>query len=105
MIVAFDTSSLVGAALRPDSVPETALLTVTDRGALVVSREVVAEYRAVLCRPKFARALSAERRDAILELIEVTARRVQPTEEMTDCRDRKDNMYLGWQPPPARTCW
>ena len=59
-----------------------------------MSREVVAEYRAVLCRPKIARALSTERREAILELIEVTARRVQPTREITDCRDRKDNMYL-----------
>lgn len=94
MIVVFDTSSLVGAALRPDSVPETALLTAIDRGALVVSREVVAEYRAVPCRPKFARALSAERREAIPELIEVTARRVQPMEEIADCRDPKDNMYL-----------
>jgi len=56
LIVVFDTSSLVGAALRPHSVPETALLTAIDRGALVVSRDVVAEYRTVLSRSKFARA-------------------------------------------------
>jgi uncharacterized protein len=74
LIVVFDASSLVGAALRPDSVPEAALLTAIDRGALIISREVAAEYRAVLCRPKFARALSVERREAVLELIEVTAR-------------------------------
>jgi hypothetical protein len=94
LIVVFDASSLVGAALRPGSVPETALLTAIDRGTLAVSREVVDEYRAVLRRPKFARALSAARREAILELIEVVARRVQPVERVTDCRDRKDNMYL-----------
>jgi uncharacterized protein len=94
LIVVFDASSLVGAALRPESVPEVALLTVIDCGTLVVSGEVVAEYRAVLRRPKFARALSAERREAILELIEVVARRVQPAEQIFDCRDPKDNMYL-----------
>lgn len=44
--------------------------------------------------PKFARALSAERREAILELVEVVARRVQPPEQVRDCRDPKDNMYL-----------
>jgi hypothetical protein len=94
LIVVFDASSLVGAALRPGSVPETALLTAVDRGTLAVSREVVDEYRAVLCRPKFAHALSAERREAIIELIEVVSQRVQPIERVTDCRDQKDNMYL-----------
>ena len=109
LIVVFDASSLVGAALRPGSVPETALLTAMDRGTLAVSREVVDEYRAVLCRPKFAQALSAERREAILELIEVVAQRVQPVERVTDCRDQKDNMYIAfilhWRPRPARRCW
>lgn len=94
MIVVFDTSSLVGVALRPNSVPEIALLRVIDQGILVVSQQVVEEYRAVLRRPKFARALSTERREAVLELIEVVAQRAQPLEQVTDCRDRKDNMYL-----------
>jgi len=94
LIVVFDASSLVGAALRTGGVPETALLTVIDQGTLVVSREVVAEYRAVLRRPKFGRALSAERRESILELIEIVARRVEPVELIADCRDPKDNMYL-----------
>ncbi len=94
MIVVFDASSLVGAALRTGGVPETALLTVIDQGTLVVSREVVAEYRAVLRRPKFARAISAERRERILEFIEVVARRVEPVEQVADCRDPDDNRYL-----------
>jgi putative PIN family toxin of toxin-antitoxin system len=94
LIVVFDASSLVDAALRIGGVPETALLTVIDQGTLVVSREVVAEYRAVLRRRKFARALSAERRESILEFIEVVARRVEPVELIADCRDPKDNMYL-----------
>ena len=74
--------------------PGAALLTAIERGTLVISREVVAEYRAVLRRPKFAGALSAERREAILELIEVVARRVEPKEQVKDCRDPKDNKYL-----------
>jgi putative PIN family toxin of toxin-antitoxin system len=94
LIVVFDASSLVGATLRLGSVPEAALLTAIDQGTLVVSREVVAEYRAVLRRSKFAQALSAERREGILELIEIVARRVQPVEPIADCRDKKDNMYL-----------
>jgi hypothetical protein len=94
VIVVFDASSLVGAVLRQGSLPDQALLEVVDRGTLVVSRDVIGEYRAVLRRPKFAGAVSLERREGVLELIEVLAQRVEPTETVDDCRDPKDNKYL-----------
>jgi uncharacterized protein len=65
LIVVLDASTLVGAALKPDSVPEQALLRIVRDYQLIVSDEVAAEYRAVLERPKFARSLPLERRERI----------------------------------------
>jgi uncharacterized protein len=67
---------------------------VLDKGRLFVSKPILAEYRQVLGRPKFAKALSVERRDQILGMIEVTAEYAEPAEGVTDCRDAKDNKYL-----------
>lgn len=48
----------------------------------------------VLARPKFAQALTADRRRDILELLAAAAVWVEPRETVTDCRDAKDNRYL-----------
>ena len=95
MIVVFDASSLVSAALKADSNPERALLrTVGTGNQLIVSAEVEAEYREVLSRPKFDRFVSAGRREAILDIAIAAAERVDPTEAVRECRDPKDDKYL-----------
>jgi uncharacterized protein len=94
LIVVLDASTLVGAALKPDSMPEQTLLRIVRDHQLIVSDEVAAEYRAVLERPKFARSVPTERRDRILALVDVAATFARATEAVGDCRDPKDNMYL-----------
>ena len=95
MIVVFDASSLVSAALKADSNPERALLrAITAPNRLIVSAEVEAEYREVLSRPKFDRFVSIGRRQSILDIAIMAAERVEPTEIVRECRDPKDDKYL-----------
>jgi len=53
--VVFDTSSLVGAALRLGSVPHRALAQALSAGDLCASAATLAELEQVLLRPKFDR--------------------------------------------------
>lgn len=95
MIVVFDASSLVSAALKADSNPERALLrAITAPNRLIVSAEVEAEYREVLSRPKFDRFVSIGRRQSILDIAIMAAERVEPTEIVRECRDPNDDKYL-----------
>jgi uncharacterized protein len=61
---------------------------------IALSPAVEAELRSVLARPKFAPHLTAEDREEILALVTDAAVRFEPNLAVTDCRDRKDNMYL-----------
>jgi hypothetical protein len=95
LIVVLDASTLVSAALKPDSVPEQALLRVMgtpDR--LILSREVEGEYREVLRRPKFDRYVSLVRRERILDIVVVAAEWIEPVQTVRECRDPKDDKYL-----------
>lgn len=92
--VVFDASSLVGALLKADSIPERALLLARSREAICLSPAVEAEIRAVFSRPKFRKHLAAGRGERILDLVTAAAITVTPTEAVTDCRDAKDNKYL-----------
>lgn len=95
MIVVFDASTFVSAALKANSLPERALLrAVTTPNRLLLSREVEGEYREVIFRPKFDRFVSAGRRQQILDIAIVAAERVEPTVVVRECRDPKDDKYL-----------
>jgi uncharacterized protein len=85
---------LVGAAIKPDSVPERALLRARTENLIALSALVEAEIMEVLHRPRLARAMSAERRDRVLSLLRDAAVRFEPAIRITDCRDAKDNIYL-----------
>jgi uncharacterized protein len=85
---------LVGAAIKPDSVPERALLRARTEDLIALSALVEAEIMEVLHRPRLARAMSAERRDRVLSLLRDAAVRFEPAIRITDCRDAKDNIYL-----------
>jgi putative PIN family toxin of toxin-antitoxin system len=95
LIVVFDASTFVSAALKPDSLPERALLrAVRDPDHLIISQAVEDEYREVILRPKFDRFVSVERRLRILDIILVASERVQPTDMVRECLDPKDDKYL-----------
>ena len=92
--VVFDASSIVGALLKRDSVPERALLLARTHDTIYLSRAVEAEIRAVCARPKFRRYLSPGRLDLVLDLLKAASASIEPTIVVTDCRDAKDNKYL-----------
>ena len=95
LIVVFDASTFVSAALKADSLPERALLrAVSAPNRLLLSQAVEDEYREVILRPKFDRFVAVERRQRILDIAVVAAERVEPTETVRECRDPKDDKYL-----------
>jgi putative PIN family toxin of toxin-antitoxin system len=95
LIVVFDASTFVSAALKAGSLPERALLRAVDEpNRLILSQEVEDEYREVIFRPKFDRFVSVERRQRILDIVIVAAERVEPNEAVRECRDPKDDKYL-----------
>lgn len=93
-MIVFDASTLVGAALKADSVPERALLRAEEIDVLALSAAVDAELSEVLSRPKFTRAVSAERLQRLLDLLRASSLWFEPSVRVTDCRDPKDNKYL-----------
>jgi len=95
LIVAVDASSFVSAALKPESVPERALLlAIDDPNRLALSQAVEDEYREVIFRRKFDRFVSRERRQRILDIVVFAADRVEPMERLRECCDPKDDKYL-----------
>jgi uncharacterized protein len=97
-LIVFDASTVVSAALIADSVPERALLRAEATDVFALSTSVDTEIAEVLGRPKFARALSIERRERILNTIRGMAVWFVPSEPVTGCRDPKDNKYLELAP-------
>jgi len=90
----FDANTVVSAALSPNGVPRRALATARARGTIALSEAVYREVAEVLARPKFARVLTDDRCREVLELLSAAALWIEPTEEVRDCRDSKDNCYL-----------
>src|SRR5690348_6634537 len=92
--VVFDASSIVGAALKADSVPERALLLARHHDTLCLSPAVEREIREVLQRPKFHKYIADTARSRILDILGAAALMLEPADRVTDCRDKKDNKYL-----------
>ena len=67
--VVFDASSLVGAFLRSDSIPERALLLARSKATICLSAAVESEIRQVLGRPKFEKYITPGRRELMLGII------------------------------------
>ena len=92
--VVLDASTIVSAALVPNSTPDRALISARNGGVICLSAPVLNEIEQVLRRPKFARSLRRGRIDEVLALLTASARWFAPTEPVYDCRDAKDNKYL-----------
>ena len=93
-MIVFDASAVVSAALRENSMPERAFLHAEATELFALSTEVDAEIAEVLGRPRFARAVTPERRARILDILRGGAVWFTAAERVTDCRDAKDNKYL-----------
>lgn len=92
--VVFDASSMVGALLKANSIPERALLLARSNDMIWLSPSVESEIREVFARPKFRKYLSGDRAERILDLLLVAAQSTVPIEAVSDCRDPRDNKYL-----------
>ncbi|WP_246275534.1 putative toxin-antitoxin system toxin component, PIN family [Brasilonema bromeliae] len=90
----FDTNVLISAFLFSQSKPRQALDKAQDIGVIIFSSSVFSELREVLYRPKFDRYLTEERRQELLEDLTQTAQFIDVTEQISECRDPKDNKYL-----------
>jgi putative PIN family toxin of toxin-antitoxin system len=103
--VVVDTSTLVGAVLRPVSVPRQAFLAAMRTHTLCVSEATLAELREVLRRPKFDRYAPLHQRLDFLALVADRSRLVKvnaASEQMAAGvgRDAKDAKFLAL----AATC-
>jgi putative PIN family toxin of toxin-antitoxin system len=97
--VVFDTSTLVSAALRLDSIPHRALLRAFASCELCASLATLNEVKEVLAREKFLPYLGAEARMGFVQTIEKNVLRFVVEEKDLlaldpACRDPKDNMFL-----------
>jgi putative PIN family toxin of toxin-antitoxin system len=92
--VVFDASSLIGALLKPESIPERALLLARAHDTLCLSAEVEGEIREDFGLPRFRKYLTPGRAQLILDVLTASAVTFTPTIRVTDCRDAKDNKYL-----------
>ncbi len=94
LLIVFDASTVVGAALGPGSVPWQAIHRARERDLIALSEPVAAEIREVLARPKFSRVLTPVRQDEIAALLFTKAHWFVPATRVTDCRDSNDDIYL-----------
>lgn len=92
--IVVDTSTLVGAVIKPSSIPARALDLIRLQGDIAVSHETLDELRAVLDRDYLDRYSNRDDRQSFLALYEQTAIFIEITEHANDCRDPKDNKFL-----------
>jgi len=88
-LIVFDASAIVGAALKVDSVPESALLRAEETDVFALSAAVDAEISDVLARPKFVRAIPSERRELVMAILRGAALWYEPAVPVVDCRARR----------------
>jgi putative PIN family toxin of toxin-antitoxin system len=97
--IVLDTSTLVGAVLRPGSPPHRALQLALSQAEVCVSIDALMELDRVLGRSKFDLYLDLETRMKFVALLRQKARFVQVTEKDNvavkgDCRDSTDGPFL-----------
>lgn len=92
--IVIDTSTLISAVLKPQSVPASALSWAWEVAEVVVSAETLEELRLVLSRDRLDRYRSPEDRQTFFELYQAMTSLVDVTETVTACRDPKDDKFL-----------
>jgi uncharacterized protein len=90
----FDTNTIVSALLLPDSKPRQALDRAQVRGKLLISMPALLELNEVITRDKFDKYVPEEKRKEFLAALIKQTEFLEVTEEITDCRDAKDNKFL-----------
>jgi uncharacterized protein len=92
--IVIDTNVVISAALKPAGLEAQLIELIAHRVfELYVSAEVLAEYRGVFNRPKFAR-IPPERVSRLLALIAAEATKVTPTKRLQISSHDDDNRFL-----------
>lgn len=92
--IVVDTSVLISALLKPNSVPAQALEYARTHFKIALSTETLTELTKVLSRDYLTRYRTIDEREAFLVLYSELAELIPITEHVTDCRDAKDNKFL-----------
>ena len=97
--IVFDTSTLVGAALKPGSVPHRALSIALARCDVCASAQTWVELEQVMQRDRFDRYLERTARFEFVAMLRQSMQffAVTPADEealQPPCRDPKDNKFL-----------
>lgn len=97
--IVIDTSTLIGALLKPQSVPRQAFNHALATGTLCVSPATLAELEGVLLRDKFDRYLDRDSRLGFLQLYHAATAHfpvtlVEENNLIPPCRDVHDNKFL-----------
>ena len=90
----FDTSVLVSAVLIEDSHPAQAFRKARQIGKILLSLPTAEELNEVMGREKFNRYLTAEDRERFVAAFIRAARFIEITEQISACRDSKDDKFL-----------
>jgi putative PIN family toxin of toxin-antitoxin system len=92
--IVIDTNILVSALIQPKGIPASLLDGVALRGlTLYVSEEILAEYREVLSRPKFAR-IDPVHASRLFEILAAEAIMIVPKRLSTAALHEPDNRFL-----------
>jgi putative toxin-antitoxin system toxin component, PIN family len=89
-----DTNVLISALLFKTSVPFRAIELAEKQGIILYSQATLNELEQVLNRKKFNKYLSLEYRQLFLLKFISSSQLVSITENITVCRDEKDNKFL-----------
>ena len=92
--VVLDCNVIVSALIKGDSSPGRAFDFVLKNHESVTSEDCLFEIERILCKPKFRRYFSEQEAGIFLEVFKETAVVVRSTEDISVCRDSKDDMYL-----------
>ncbi len=92
--IVFDTSTLVSAVLKPQSVPARALSWGWEVAEVVVSAETLEELRLVLGRERLDAFRERDARKEFFQLYQAMAVLLPVTEAVVACRDPMDDKFL-----------
>lgn len=90
----FDTNVLISALLLKNSVSRLAFDKAVANGRLLISLETIDELNDVLKRPKFDRYVTEKERRQFVATLVQDAELVTITQQITICRDPKDDKFL-----------
>ena len=94
MRLVLDTNILISSLLVPNSTPNRVFEVARNNHSLLVSQALLQELGLVLQRPKFARYVSEQQREAFLTEVSVISELVTIIKRVQVCRDPKDDMIL-----------